>query len=89
VVHLPANDSPNFLGILIPFVLFLHDPSGEIVIRIEVQIPEGEVFQFRFHPVDTKPIGKRGVEFQSLLGDIDLPIRRLEFQGSHIVDAVR
>ena len=87
--HLPADDPPDLLGILIPLLLLLHDPPGQFVVGLEVEIPEGKVLQLRLHPVDPQAVGQRCIELQGLLGDVELSLRRLKFQGSHVVDPVR
>ena len=87
--HLPADDPLDLLGILLPFFLLLDDPLGQIVVGLEIEVAEGEILQFRLHPVDPQTAGQRGIEFQGLLGDVELPVRRLKLERPHVVDPVR
>ena len=59
--QLLGNDSLDLFDIPLPFLLLFCNLSLDIGIDIGVQIPEAQVLQFIFNPLDPEPICQGGI----------------------------
>ena len=73
-----------------PFpLLALHaDLLGQIVVFLRVQVHKRQVFQLRLDGVHAQAVRQGRIDVQRFAGNGDLPVRRLEFQGAHVVQTV-
>ena len=75
----------------VPFTLlpFARDQRREVVIRLRVEMPQRQIFQFGLDPRDPQPVRQGGIDVQRLLGD-EAPFRvRQRVQRPHVVQPIR
>ena len=62
--------------------------AGHVAVLFRLQVAEGQVLQLPLQLPYPQAVGEGGIDFQRLLGDAALPLRRQRPQRAHIVQAV-